>query len=159
MDRPLFFVVFKEKKKRTTKSRTTIQRIVRLSNQFIGWWCLICFSLSLVRFFSPSPSSLYPSMLAHDIQKKREGKFILIGSIEKKKSQYKVKIQSLSLSLRRNLYDEDKFSANNQRIRMVNCSLSLSLCSFLMMMMIRMRGKKILMTIGSRIMSTSSIDR
>jgi hypothetical protein len=32
-------------------------------------------------------------MLAHDIKRKK-GKFILIGSNEKKKSQYKVKIQS-----------------------------------------------------------------
>ena len=112
------FLLSREKKERTreqertTKSRTTIQNRVRTKNQFIGW-CLICMYVYIFPFLSFSLSS---SMLAHDIQEdarkvrergrerereneRREGKLILIGSIEKKKSQYKVKIQSISTKL------------------------------------------------------------
>jgi hypothetical protein len=51
-------------------------------------------SLSISPLFFLLPLFLlYPSILAHDIKRKK-GKFVLIGSNEKKKSQYKVKIQS-----------------------------------------------------------------
>jgi hypothetical protein len=90
MDRPLF--VLKEKRKNDKKSNHHSENSVHIKS--IHWvvFDMSMYALSLFLLFFLL--LLYPSNLAHDIQRKK-GKFILIGSNEKKKSQYKVKIQSL----------------------------------------------------------------
>ncbi len=89
MDRPLF--VLKEKRKNDKKSNHHSENSVHIKS--IHWvvFDMSMYALSLFLLFFLL--LLYPSNLAHDIQRKK-GKFILIGSNEKKKSQYKVKIQS-----------------------------------------------------------------
>jgi hypothetical protein len=89
MDRPLF--VLKEKRKNDKKSNHHSENSAHIKSIH---WVVFDMSRSLSHFFSLLLLLiLYPSMLAHDIKRKK-GKFILIGSNEKKKSQYKVKIQS-----------------------------------------------------------------
>ena len=94
MDRPLF--VLKEKRKNDKKSNHHSENSAHIKSIH---WVVFDMSLSLCRSFSslsrsfalsPSPP-LYPSILPHDIQRKK-GKLIPIGSTAKKKSQYKVKI-------------------------------------------------------------------
>jgi len=89
--------MLKEKRENDKKSNHHSENSMHTKS--IHW---VVFDMSMYIYFLSSYSSssslslfssLYPSILAHDIKRKK-GKFILIGSNEKKKSQYKVKIQS-----------------------------------------------------------------